>query len=244
MGQALVAALSADSSFQYVGGFGRADVAGSGRITRSAALGSADVILDFTSASAATELAVSCAERGGPALVIGATGFSPSELDQLHHAAARIPIVRAGNFSIGVNLLMGLVAAAGSALPAADWDIEIVEAHHRAKVDAPSGTALMLGEAAAQGRGVALDAVARESRAGMTGERPAGEIGFAVVRAGGIVGEHKVMFASGDEILTLSHMALDRTMFARGALVAARWVAGQRPGHYDMQDVLKPSQHP
>ncbi|MDB5465124.1 MAG: 4-hydroxy-tetrahydrodipicolinate reductase, partial [Phenylobacterium sp.] len=118
------------------------------------------------------------------------------------------------------------------------YDIEVFEAHHRRKVDAPSGTALMLGEAAAKGRGVALSNVAKRGRDGITGPRPAGEIGFAVMRGGGIVGEHSVTFAAEDEILTLSHSARDRGLFARGAVVAARWVAGRPPGQYDMRDVL------
>ncbi|MDZ4370038.1 MAG: 4-hydroxy-tetrahydrodipicolinate reductase, partial [Phenylobacterium sp.] len=118
------------------------------------------------------------------------------------------------------------------------WDIEIFEAHHRHKVDAPSGTALMLGEAAAEGRGVDLDAVARRARDGITGARPVGEIGFSVLRGGGIVGEHSVTFAGEEEILTLSHSGRDRALFARGAVHAARWVAGKPPGLYDMQDVL------
>jgi 4-hydroxy-tetrahydrodipicolinate reductase len=146
--------------------------------------------------------------------------------------------VRAGNFSLGVNMLMGLVAQAARALPAADWDIEVFEAHHRRKIDAPSGTARMLGEAAAAGRGVDLDSVSTHGRSGITGARRSGEIGFSVLRGGGIVGEHSVVFAGEEEILTLSHSARDRGLFARGALAAARWVVSQPPGSYDMQDVL------
>jgi 4-hydroxy-tetrahydrodipicolinate reductase len=130
------------------------------------------------------------------------------------------------------------VAQAARALPAAAYDIEIFEAHHRHKVDAPSGTALMLGEAAARGRGVDFGKVARRARDGITGERPVGEIGFSVLRGGGIVGEHTVTFAAEDEILTLAHSGRDRSLFARGAVAAARWVAGKPPGLYDMQDVL------
>ena len=153
-------------------------------------------------------------------------------------AAERMPIVRAGNVSRGVNMLMGLVRQAAAALSARDYDVEVVEAHHRRKVDAPSGTALMLGEAAAEGRGVRLDEVAQRARDGITGARRAGDIGFAVLRGGGIVGEHSVVFAAEDEVLTFSHSARDRSLFARGAVEAARWVAGKPPGAYDMQDVL------
>ncbi len=176
--------------------------------------------------------------RGGPALVIGSTGFSDAEIARVEAAAARIPILRAGNFSLGVNMLMGMVAQAARALPAESYDIEIFEAHHRRKVDAPSGTALMLGEAAAEGRGVGLAQMARRTRDGITGARPVGEIGFSVMRGGGIVGEHSVSFIAEDEILTFSHSARDRGLFARGAVEAAIWLAGKPAGAYDMQDVL------
>jgi 4-hydroxy-tetrahydrodipicolinate reductase len=135
-------------------------------------------------------------------------------------------------------MLMGLVEQAARTLGPQAYDVEVFEAHHRRKVDAPSGAALMLGEAAARGRGVELSKVARRTRDGITGERPVGEIGFSVMRGGGIVGEHSVVFAAEDEILTLSHSARDRSLFARGAVAAARWVAGKPPGEYDMQDVL------
>lgn len=238
MGRAILPALAGDPAFALVGGFGRVDSAGDGLIDRSAAIEAADVILDFTTGSAAAELAGLCAARGGPAVVIGATGFEQDELTRISEAARKIPIVRAGNFSIGVNMLVGLVAQAARTLPAETWDIEVLEAHHRRKIDAPSGTALMLGEAAANGRGVSLSSVEERARDGITGARQVGEIGFAVVRGGGIVGEHSVMFAAAEEIVTLSHSAIDRGMFARGALVAARWIVGRAPGEYDMQDVL------
>jgi 4-hydroxy-tetrahydrodipicolinate reductase len=196
------------------------------------------VVVDFTSPAASVELANAAATRGGPALVIGSTGWEAAQLAALEAAAARVAIVRAGNFSLGVNILMGLVEQAARLLPAEAYDVEVFEAHHRRKVDAPSGTALMLGEAAAEGRGVALAQVMRRARDGITGERPIGEIGFSVLRAGGIVGEHAVVFASEEEILTLSHSGRDRALFARGALAAARWVAERPPGLYDMRDVL------
>ncbi|TBD05368.1 4-hydroxy-tetrahydrodipicolinate reductase [Rhizobium beringeri] len=238
MGRAILPLLAADPDFAFVGGIGREGSMGAGLINRSAAIKAAAVILDFTTGSAAAELAGLCASAGGPALVIGATGFEPDELERIAEAARAIPILRSGNFSIGVNILVGLVAQAARALPAHGWDIEILEAHHNRKIDAPSGTALMLGEAAAEGRGVSLASVERRGRDGITGERPTGEIGFAVLRAGGIVGEHSVLFAAAEEVVTLSHSALDRGMFARGALAAARWIAGRTPGEYAMGDVL------
>jgi 4-hydroxy-tetrahydrodipicolinate reductase len=146
--------------------------------------------------------------------------------------------VRSGNFSLGVNLLLGLVDQMARRLGPEDWDIELFEAHHRRKVDAPSGTALMLGEAAARARGVDLAKVAERGRDGLTGARAAGAIGFSVMRGGGLVGEHSISFIADDEVVTLSHSARDRSLFARGALAAALWVAGKPPGLYDMQDVL------
>jgi 4-hydroxy-tetrahydrodipicolinate reductase len=171
-------------------------------------------------------------------LVIGSTGFDAAQLAAIAEASKRVAILRAANFSLGVNMLLGLVEQAARALGPEAYDIEIFEAHHRRKVDAPSGTALMLGEAAARGRGVALETVAKRARDGIAGPRDAGEIGFSVLRGGGIVGEHAVSFAAEDEILTLSHSARDRSLFARGALAAARWLAGRPPGEYDMRDVL------
>jgi 4-hydroxy-tetrahydrodipicolinate reductase len=202
------------------------------------ALALANVVIDFTTPAASAELAARAAARGGPALVMGSTGFDAAQLATVARAAGKIAIVRAGNFSLGVNMLMGLVAQAARALPAAAYDIEVLEAHHQRKVDAPSGTALMLGEAAAAGRGVRLADVERRARDGITGARVVGEIGFASLRGGGVVGEHSVIFAAEDEILTLTHSARDRGLFARGAVAAARWVAGRPAGEYDMQDVL------
>ena len=197
-----------------------------------------DVIIDFTEPAASVELARVCAEAGAPALVIGATGFTPEQDAQIEAAAERVAIVKSGNFSLGVNMLIGLVAQAARRLPASDWDIEVIEAHHRMKRDAPSGTALMLGEAAADGRGHDLADVRGKPRDGIGEERPVGEIGFSAIRAGGVVGEHQVIFAAQDEILTLSHSARDRALFARGAVMAALWVKGRSPGLYGMQDVL------
>jgi 4-hydroxy-tetrahydrodipicolinate reductase len=205
----------------------------------AAALDACDVVIDASTAAAATALAQACAARAAsPALVIGATGFTDAEVAALEAASARVAILRTGNFSLGVNLLLGLVRLAAAALPAAEWDIEIAEAHHRRKVDAPSGTALMLGEAAARGRGGALRDLKAPPRDGIGAPRALGEIGFSVLRGGGIVGEHAVSFVAEDEILTLSHSARDRRLFARGAVAAALWTAGRPPGLYAMAQVL------
>ncbi len=237
MGRVVAEAIETDPAFQVVGRFDRPGSDGDGIVSAEQAIGAADVVIDFTLAAASAELAPKVA-AAGKALVIGSTGFDGAQLSAIGEAARRIPIVRAGNFSLGLNMLMGLVARAAKALPAEAWDVEVIETHHRRKVDAPSGAALMLGAAAAEGRGASLSQVARRSREGITGERPVGEIGFAAVRGGGVVGEHSVVFAAEDEILTLSHSARDRALFARGALAAARWVAERPPGEYDMQDVL------
>lgn len=197
-----------------------------------------DVVIDFSTAEASTALAKACAERGGPALVIGSTGFTPEQEAVLAMAGERIAIVRSGNFSLGVNILIGLVEHAALRLDARDWDIEITEAHHRRKIDAPSGTALMLGEAAASGRGHDLAELRSAPYDGIGEPRKTGSIGFASIRAGGIVGDHTVLFASDDETLTLSHSAIDRSLFAKGAIAAAAWVRTRKPGFYDMQDVL------
>lgn len=202
------------------------------------ALTGSDVIIDFSTPAASVALAEASAARGGPGLVIGSTGLADAELAAVKRASTRVAIVRSGNFSLGVNLLIGLVEQAARALNAGDWDIEVFEAHHRRKVDAPSGTALMLGEAAARGRRVALDEVASRGRDGLTGPRPPGAIGFSVMRGGGIIGEHSVSFAADEEIITLAHSARDRSLFAKGALAAALWVVGKPPGLYDMMDVL------
>lgn len=197
-----------------------------------------DVIIDFSTADASVELAQICAARGGPALVIGSTGLTPEQDAEILKAAEKIAIVRSGNFSLGLNILIGLVEHAAQRLDSQDWDIEILETHHRRKIDAPSGTALMLGEAAANGRGVDLDAVRAAPWDGVTGPRESGKIGFASLRAGGVIGEHTVLFASDDESVTLSHSAIDRSLFAKGAVAAAAWVRTRPPGLYDMQDVL------
>ncbi len=213
---------------------------GRGRVlvTREEALRSCDAVIDFTVPEATAKLARLAAEHGGPALVIGSTGLSTEQEALIGLAANKAPVVRSGNFSLGVNILMGLVQQTARRLPAEAWDIEVFEAHHKRKVDAPSGTALMLGEAAAEGRGVGLGQVADRVRDGITGPRKEGSIGFSVMRGGGIVGEHSVAFVAEDEILTLSHSARDRSLFARGAVEAALWAHGKAPGLYTMMDVL------
>jgi 4-hydroxy-tetrahydrodipicolinate reductase len=238
MGRHLAEVVEADSRLTLAARFHRAGVSGDGLVSRDEALAAADVVIDFTTPAASASLAHACAQRGGPALVIGSTGFDAAELAAIAKASKTVAIVRSGSFSLGLNMLMGLVEQAARALDPDDWDIEIFEAHHRHKVDAPSGTALMLGQAGARGRDTELDAAARRVRDGIMGVRPAGEIGFAVMRGGGIVGEHSVSFCAEGETVTLSHSADDRTMFARGAIAAALWVMGRPTGEYDMRDVL------
>lgn len=238
MGQAVIAAVADRPDMRLAARFDRPDAADPDLVPMETALTCAQAVIDFTTPAASVALARAAAARGGPALVIGSTGASDEQAEAIAAAARAVPIVFAGNYSLGVNMLMGLVARAARALAADAYDIEVVEAHHKRKVDAPSGTALMLGEAAARGRDVALADVAQRVRDGVTGARPPGEIGFSVIRGGGIVGEHSVIFAAEDEILTLSHSARDRGLFARGAVEAARWVVGRPPGLYDMQDVL------
>lgn len=243
MGAAVIRAAKAGEGLQVVAAFDRpgwSDQAAEGvrLCDRDAALELADVVVDFTAPEASVALAEAAAGRGAPALVIGSTGLDDAQEAAIRRAAERVPIVRSGNFSLGVNVLLGLAEQASRLLGPQDWDAEIFEAHHRRKADAPSGTALMLGEAVARGRGVALPDVRESGRDGLTGARGEGAIGFSVLRGGGIVGEHSVAFVAEDEILTFSHSARDRSLFARGALQAARWVVGKPPGLYDMQDVL------
>ena len=238
MGRQMASAVEADRRLALAARFHRPGTIGERLVSRDEALALADVVIDFTTPAASAELSEACAARGGPSLVIGSTGFDAAELAAIAAAAKRVAIVRSGSYSLGLNMLTGLVEQAARALGPGDCDIEIFEAHHRQKVDAPSGTALMLGEAAAGGRGVDLQAVARRVRDGITGPRPSGEIGFSVMRGGSVVGEHSISFLADGEVLTLAHSAQDRSMFGRGAIAAALWVAGRPPGQYDMRDVL------
>jgi 4-hydroxy-tetrahydrodipicolinate reductase len=200
------------------------------------AFATARAVIDFT-APAATVSFAALAAQARLVHVIGTTGLEPADLARIAAAARHAVVVRAGNMSLGVNLLVTLTRRVAAALDA-DWDIEIVEAHHRMKVDAPSGTALMLGEAAALGRGTTLDRVADLGRSGQTGARTPGHIGISAIRGGDIVGEHDVVFAAPGERLVLRHIATDRAIFARGALRAALWGLDRKPGEYDMLDVL------
>ncbi|MXQ08571.1 4-hydroxy-tetrahydrodipicolinate reductase [Alphaproteobacteria bacterium GH1-50] len=200
------------------------------------AFANAQAIVDFTSPDA-TVAHADLAAQARAVHVIGTTGFAEEHLTRLKAAARHATIIRAGNMSLGVNLLTVLTRKVAEALDTS-FDIEIVEAHHAQKVDAPSGTALMLGEAAAAGRGVSLDDVADRARDGITGARKTGDIGFTAIRGGDIVGEHDVIFAGPGERIVLRHVASDRSLFARGALKAALWGQGRGPGEFDMLDVL------
>lgn len=195
-----------------------------------------DGVIDFSSPAASVAFAA-LAAQARIAHVIGTTGMTPEDLDRLAAAGWHAPIVCSGNMSLGVNLLAGLVKRVARTL-GEDFDIEILEMHHRMKVDAPSGTALLLGEAAAAGRGIALKEHAVRERDGHTGARKSGDIGFATLRGGSVVGDHTVIFAAAGERLELSHRAEDRSIFARGALRAALWARGRKPGFYGMADVL------
>ncbi|MCB1563927.1 MAG: 4-hydroxy-tetrahydrodipicolinate reductase [Alphaproteobacteria bacterium] len=196
----------------------------------------ADAVIDFTCPTATLHHAALAAQHG-KSLIVGTTGLSAEDEAQLRKAAEKTAIVYAANMSIGVNILLALVEQAAARL-GEDWDIEIFEAHHKHKVDAPSGTALAIGKAAAAGRNVDLETVADWARHGQTGARKKGDIGFAVARGGDVVGEHMATFYADGERLQLGHVATNRALFAKGALRAALWTDGQKPGLYSMKDVL------
>jgi 4-hydroxy-tetrahydrodipicolinate reductase len=197
-----------------------------------------DVVIDFTRAAAVTRHAATLSGTD-TAWVLGTTGLSSEDEAAVDEAARHIPVFTAANFSPGVNLLLALAERLGAALPASAYDAEILEMHHRQKVDAPSGTALALGRAVAAGRGVALEAVMVSGRHGETGARKDGEIGFAALRGGQIAGSHSVLFTAGTEQIALTHHAFDRRIFADGAVRAALWLAGRPPGRYTMRDMLE-----
>ena len=195
-----------------------------------------DVLVDF-SAPAALEANLAAATASGVPMVIGTTGLLAAHHSAIDSAAEDIAVLQTGNTSLGVTLLAHLVREAAQRLDS-DWDIEIVEMHHRRKVDAPSGTALLLGEAAAEGRGITLSENTESGRDGHTGPRKEGSIGFAALRGGTVAGEHSVILAGDEERITLSHSAENRMIFARGAIRAAEWLRDRKPGRYSMGEVL------
>ena len=252
MGQTLVNLITASEKLELVGALERANHEWVGRDIGVAmggkeigiavsedpieVIANADAIIDFTTPSATIEFS-KLAAQARATHVIGTTGMSEEDLEKNKAASFHSVVVRAGNMSLGVNLLVALTKKVAAALDD-EFDIEIIEAHHKNKVDAPSGTALMLGEAAASGRGISLTQSADRCRDGIIGARNKGSIGFASIRGGDIVGKHDVLFASNGEQLTLSHNATDRNIFARGALKAVLWGKDKQPGEYDMMDVL------
>jgi 4-hydroxy-tetrahydrodipicolinate reductase len=252
MGRMLIEALSdfpqlsLASAFEHSGssllGADAGELAGVGRLgivigaDPEAAISAADVLIDFTTPAATAINAALCA-RHGRALVVGTTGFDPAQFEVLETAAQAIALCKSSNFSTGVNLVFRLLQEAARVL-GDSVDVEIIEAHHRHKVDAPSGTALSMGEVVADALGRSLDDVAVYGREGQTGARRRETIGFATVRAGDIVGDHTVLFAAEGERIEITHRASSRTAFARGALRAAAWLQAQPPGLYDMRDVL------
>ncbi len=252
MGRMLIAEIAAAEGCALAGGIGRRGSAAIGRdlgeLAGAGSLGitagddagrlvrDSDVLIEFTTASAAPAHVALCAELGKP-VVVGTTGLTGDEEAAVRRAAERVPVLWAANTSLGINLLLGLVGQVAQRL-GPEWDIEIMELHHRGKADAPSGTALALGRAAAAARGVDFAAVAQRGRDGITGPRRTGDIGFAALRGGDAVGEHHVIFASAGERLELIHRATDRAIYAKGAVRGARWLVAQPPGLYGMKEVL------
>lgn len=228
MGQALAAAIADAGHSLCVG------VDAGGQIAAHA--GQCDVLIDFSAPQALADNLAAAVAAGKP-IVVGTTGLDEAHSAMLADAAFRVPVLQSGNFSLGVTLLAHLVEEAAARL-GDDWDIEVLEMHHRMKVDAPSGTAKLLGEAAANGRNIVLADNMESGRHGMTGVRAAGAIGFAALRGGTVAGEHSVIFAGSEERITLSHSAENRMIFARGAVKAAEWLTGQSAGRYTMKDVL------
>jgi 4-hydroxy-tetrahydrodipicolinate reductase len=229
MGRAIAAALAEAKEAELAGGADEGDdVAALARAS--------DVLVDF-SAPAALEGNLAAAACAGVGIVVGTTGLGDGHQRLIDDAAARIPVLQSANMSLGVSLLAHLVREAAARL-GPDWDVEILEMHHRAKVDAPSGTALLLGRAAAAGRGIDLDSVSDRGRDGITGARATGHIGFASLRGGSVAGDHQVILAAEGERIELGHRAESRFIFARGAVTAALWLAGKPAGRYAMEDVL------
>lgn len=204
---------------------------------RKAAFAACDVLIDFTTPAATMENAAA-AHESGKALVVGTTGLGDVEMAALDSAAARAPVLQAANMSVGVNVLLSIVEQLAARLAPHEFDIEIFEAHHKHKVDAPSGTALALAEAAAKGRGVRLDEALVPARYGQIGPRPEGAIGMSVFRGGDVIGDHTVTFAALGERIEIGHRASDRALFARGAVRAALWLSGKPAARYTMWDML------
>ena len=196
-----------------------------------------DVVIDFTNAATAQSNATIMA-ASGKAWILGTSGLSAADESAVEQAAAKIPVVYAANFSAGVNLVLALAERMGATLPAETYDAEIVEMHHRQKVDSPSGTAIGMGRAVAKGRGQTLEDVMESGRHGHTGARKTGAIGFAALRGGQVVGEHSLIFAAGAEHIVLTHRSFDRRTYATGAVRAALWAVGKAPKLYSMMDVL------
>jgi 4-hydroxy-tetrahydrodipicolinate reductase len=252
MGRTLLRAIQEMPGFALAGAVDRADAAeigadtgvlaglpASGVIVAKDALpfvAQADAIIDFTSPGSTVELAA-LAAQARIVHVIGTTGLSAADDAKLEAASRHAALIKSGNMSLGVNLLAALVKRAAASL-GPEFDIEILEMHHKKKVDAPSGTALLLGKAAAEGRDIDLEKTSVRSRDGHTGARKEGDIGFAALRGGTVVGDHSVIFAGPSERIELTHRAEDRMIFARGALAAAKWGKGKKPGIYSMADVL------
>jgi len=246
MGQTLARLIHEDGALQLLGGIGKmpepACEVGCPVVetpeTAGEWLGAADVVIDFSAPELLRRILQTHGDTlAGKALVVGTTGLGDEETGMMEEAARRTAILQAANFSVGVNLLVALAERAAQVL-GDDYDVEVVEAHHRRKADAPSGTALALGEAVARGRGVDLADVRIDGRSGRSGERPRGEVAFHALRGGDIVGEHRVMLIGERERIELAHVAQDRALFAEGALRAAKWMAGKPAGSYTMKDVL------
>jgi len=228
MGQALKEAIG-DADHDHAGGVDQGDDV-------AALVQESDVLVDFSAPAALEATLDTCIANSTP-IIIGTTGLEERHHFLIDNAADHIAVLQTGNTSLGVNMLSHLVQEAASKL-GEDWDIEIVEMHHRHKVDAPSGTALLLGEAAAKGRGIDLAQNSESGRDGITGARAAGAIGFAALRGGSVAGDHSVILATDQERIEISHRAENRAIFARGAVKAATWILGQPKGRYDMKDVL------
>jgi 4-hydroxy-tetrahydrodipicolinate reductase len=250
MGHALVGLIDGSTEFVLAGGIDRERLAAADALkfgfqsietaeTAAPMIERADVVLDFSAPEGLQSLLTHrLHDLDGKALLVGTTGLNSEILRLLDQAADKAAVVLSANYSIGVNLMIGVVAAAARVLSPDRFDVEIVETHHRHKADAPSGTALLLGRVVADARNQSMEKLRRDGRSGKSGERPQGEIGFHALRGGEVVGEHRVEFLGARERFQIAHAASDRSVFAEGALIAAKWLVGQKPGSYSMKDVL------